>query len=65
MRSLGNLDNLSLGMGLKATASQVIPAQHASLDGWSTLSEQERGKKLSFGVFGTLLLVFIVYKLTR
>ena len=65
MRRFGNLDNLSLGMGLKVKASQYIPAESASLDGWSTLSEQEQGKKVSLGIFGTLLLIVLIYKLTR
>jgi hypothetical protein len=65
MRNLGNLDSLSLGMGLSAKMGQHIPAEHSSLAGWSPLSEQEKSKKVSVGIFGTLLLVFLLYKLTR
>jgi len=66
---LGNLDNLSLGMGLKVTPVQYIPARYASLDGWNYLSaaevaEKEASKtKKSLGVLGTLLIIVIVYKL--
>jgi len=66
---LGNLDNLALGMGLKATLEQHIPAKYASLDGWGYLSaaevaEKEATKtKKSLGVLGILLIIAIVYKL--
>ena len=62
---MGNLENLNLGMGLKAKPSQFIHAQHAGLDGWSSLAQTETKSKLPLGIFGTLLLIFIVYKLTR
>ena len=62
---MGNLDNLNLGMGLRAKPSQFIRAQHAGLDGWSSLGQTGAGSKLPFGILGTLLLVFLVYKLTR
>lgn len=63
---LGNLDNLSLGMGLKAKPEQHIAAKYAALDGWSYLSaaENEASKaKKSLGVLGTLLIMVIVYNL--
>jgi hypothetical protein len=63
MGTLGNLENLNLGMGLKAHESQFIPAKHAALDGWSSLSEQDRGQKASLGVLGALLLFIIIYNL--
>lgn len=65
----GNLDNLSLGLGLKIKPEQRIPAKYASLDGWGYLSaaepsEKEASKaKKSLGVLGTLLIIVIVYKL--
>lgn len=61
--SFGNLENLNLGMGLKANESQFIPTKHASLDGWSSLSEQNKGQKASLGVLGALLLFIIIYNL--
>jgi hypothetical protein len=63
MGTFGNLENLNLGMGLKAHESQFIPTKHAALDGWSPLSEQEKGQKASLGVLGTLLLFIIIYNL--
>lgn len=63
MGIFGNLENLNLGMGLKVKQSQFIDAKHASFDGWSSLSNQERGQKASFGVVAALLLLFILYKL--
>ena len=62
MGIFGNLENLNLGMGLKAVESQYIAKEHASLEGWSSLSEQD-GQKASLSVFATLLLLFIIYKL--
>ena len=63
MSRYGNLENLNLGMGLKARESQFLATKHASLDGWSSLSEIKEGQKASLGVFGSLLLVFFLYKL--
>ena len=63
MGIFGNLENLNFGMGLKATQSQFIAKEHASLDGWSSLSEQEEGQKASLGAFATLLLLLILYKI--
>ena len=64
---LGNLDNLSLGMGLTAKPEQNIPAKYASLDGWSYLSATEaaemQGKeKKTLGILGTLLIMALVYQ---
>ena len=33
MNRLGNLDNLSLGMGLRAKAGEVLPAKFSSFEG--------------------------------
>lgn len=63
MGRFGNLENLNLGMGLKAHESQFIDAKHASLDGWSSLSEIDKGQKASLRVLGTLLLFIIIYNL--
>jgi len=63
MGIFGNLENLNLGMGLKAKQSQFIETKYAALDGWSPLSDQETGQKASLGAFATLLLLFIIYKL--
>ena len=66
---LGNLDSLSLGMGLKMKLEQHIPAKYASLDGWGYLNAVEAAEKVasktkkSLGVLGTLLIIVIVYKL--
>lgn len=64
MSKFGNLDNLSLGMGLRANKSQVIPARNAGLHGWSTLSQQENSPA-GLKLFGALLLILILYKLLR
>ena len=40
---LGNLDNLSLGMGLTAHPNQRIPARYASLDGYGTADTSIEG----------------------
>lgn len=61
MRNLGNLDNMPLGMGLKAKPSQLIGSQHAGLDGYG----EQKSVKLPLGIFGTLLLIFLIYKVTR
>jgi hypothetical protein len=61
----GNLENLNLGMGLKATESQFVPAKYASLDGWSQFAETGPSKKTTISIFGTLLLLVLVYKLMR
>lgn len=37
---LGNLDNLSFGMGLVAKPSQVVPAKYARFDGFGASSAQ-------------------------
>ena len=63
MGSFGNLENLNLGMGLKVSESQYIPAKHANLEGWSSLSEQDKGQKASIGVLGALLLFIIIYNM--
>ena len=62
--SFGNLEDLTFGMGLKATKSQFVPAKHAALDGWSAFADTGK-RNATFGVLGTLLLAVIIYKLTR
>ena len=37
---LGNLDNLSLGMGLVAKPGQIVPARNARLEGFDSTSMQ-------------------------
>lgn len=62
----GNLDNLSLGMGLKAKPEQRIHARHAALDGWQLGSEEAKRvteTKKSFGLLGTLFILVVAYKL--
>lgn len=59
---LGNLDNLSLGMGLTAHPNQRIPARYASLDGYGTADAGSKTKK-TLGLLGSLLIIVIAYKL--
>jgi len=37
---LGNLDNLSFGMGLVAKPNQIVPAKYAKFDGFDATSTQ-------------------------
>lgn len=37
---LGNLDNLSFGMGLTATPGQVVPAKYAKFEGFDNTTSQ-------------------------
>lgn len=63
--SMGNLEDLNLGMGLRASASQFIPAQHAGLDGWTAFAGSGNNKKWALLIFSALLLIGLVYKLKR
>ena len=37
---IGNLDNLSFGMGLVAKPGQVVPAKYAKFDGFENTASQ-------------------------
>jgi len=55
---LGNLDNLSLGMGLTLHRKQVIPARHANFQGLGqSTTYQNRAIELALLAFALYLLV--------
>jgi hypothetical protein len=55
----GNLDNLALGMGLSVKPKQVIPAKHATLEGFSSIN---KSSNFNFLVF--IAIVGILYILS-
>jgi hypothetical protein len=56
---LGNLDNLSFGMGLVAKSGQVVPAKNARLEGFDTTSMQNVSPLLV--IVGIIILARIIW----
>jgi len=56
---LGNLDNLSFGMGLVAKSGQTIPAKNARFDGIDSKSMQNVSPLLA--IVGIIILARLIW----
>lgn len=56
----GNLDNLSLGMGLKLRRKQVIPSRHANFQGWLGEESGYQNKAIELALLACALYLLVM-----
>lgn len=60
MRTIGDMEDLNLGMGLVMRPRDSIPAKSINLEGYSNFSQAAEPKNYIFLIAGVLILLFLL-----